>query len=126
MSAEVGGGGGGAGGGTIDVFPGTSSWGGGGGGGGWPYGSGGLGYDTTYAPHNGQNGQNAPSSVGTALGGAGHDAAYNGGNSGSTYASDGLESENAVYSDNGTAGDAIHGQSFIVWENIGTIYGATS
>ena len=26
----------------------------------------------------------------------------------------------------GTAGDAIHGQSFIVWENIGTIYGATS
>ncbi len=26
----------------------------------------------------------------------------------------------------GTAGDAIHGNSFIVWENIGTIYGATS
>jgi len=26
----------------------------------------------------------------------------------------------------GTAGDAIHGQSFIVWENTGTIYGATS
>jgi len=105
--------------------------GGGGGGGGWPYGSGGLGYDTTYAPHNGQNGQNAPSSVGTALGGAGYKPtpfiqAYDGGNSGSTYASDGLDSENAVYSNKGTAGDAIHGQSFIVWENIGTIYGATS
>jgi hypothetical protein len=50
----------------------TSTFGGGGGGGGWPYGAGGLGYDTGYyAPHNGQNGQNAPSSVGTSLGGAG-------------------------------------------------------
>jgi len=26
----------------------------------------------------------------------------------------------------GTAGDAIHGNSFIVWENTGTIYGAIS
>ncbi len=127
-----GGGGGGAGGGTIDFFPGTSSWGGGGGGGGWPYGSGGLGYDTTYAPHNGQNGQNAPSIIGVALGGAGYKpvplaAASNGGNSGSTYASDGLDSEDGgVFGNKGTAGDAIHGQSFIVWENIGTIYGATS
>jgi hypothetical protein len=55
-----GGGGGGTGGGTIDSNSGTSTFGGGGGGGGWPYGAGGLGYDTGYSPHNGQNGQNAP------------------------------------------------------------------
>lgn len=61
----------------------------------------------------------------------------NGGNGGSSYAQNGANGANGTNSSNdggsgaaqtggtgGTAGDAIHGQSFIVWENIGTIYGA--
>ncbi len=63
----------------------------------------------------------------------------NGGNGGSSYAQNGANGANGTNSSNdgvigaaqtgaagGTAGDAIHGNSFIVWENIGTIYGATS
>jgi len=119
----IAGGGGGGGGGTgIATLFGGALYGGGGGGGGWPHGAGGLGYVVGYAPYNGQNGQNAPNEIGVALGGAsGGGGATDGANSGSTYTSNGLD---VGITTGGTAGDAIHGNSFIVWENTGTIYGA--
>lgn len=121
----IAGGGGGGGGGTgVATFLGGASYGGGGGGGGWPYGAGGLGYVVGYAPSAGQNGENAPNEIGVALGGAsGGGGATDGANSGSTYTSNGLD---VGITTGGTAGDAIHGNSFIVWENTGTIYGAIS
>ena len=70
-------------------------------GGGGPHGDSGIGYYTGDGGGNGGNG-----------GDLGQDGA------------DGVSSYG--FTVGGTAGDAIHGQSFIVWENIGTIYGATS
>ncbi len=66
--------------------------------------------------------KSTPSPFGyTANGGKGGDLAQNGENGYNP-----LFPSSFTAGVGGTAGDAIHGQSFIVWENIGTIYGATS
>ena len=127
-----------------------------GGGGGWPFGGSGnstlsIIYPVTPLPV----AASAANDVTAGLGGIGATSLVmygenqensiqvivgNGGNGGSPYAQNGQVGASATVSvvdypmsivqqlgaNGGQAGDAIHGQSFIVWENIGTIYGATS
>ena len=129
----IGGGGGGGGGGSAGSYLFDEA---GGGGGGAAYGIGGLrgsvngvsnwpsedGNDANIdGIHGGNGGAFGSFNPLTLLAG-------NGGNGGD-LGQDGQDGQTAYQGNfglGGTAGDAIHGQSFIVWENIGTIYGATS
>jgi hypothetical protein len=122
------GGGGGGGGGGAGTYAFASA---GGGGGGASLGLGGLkgnvnGVDA-FSAQNGNNanadntnGGNGGASGGLITGGAGG----NGGDLGQAGTNGGDDSTHHNYGLGGAAGDAIHGNSFIVWENIGTIYGA--
>ena len=127
----IGGGGGGGGGGSAGSYLFDES---GGGGGGAALGIGGIRGNLDGVNHwPAQNGENAnPNNINGGDGGlsAGYGTliAGNGGNGGD-LGQDGQDGQTAYQGNfglGGTAGDAIHGQSFIVWENIGTIYGATS
>lgn len=137
---SVGSGGGGGGGTGYDNF----LFGvGGGGGGGFPWGNGGE-HGTEYAfgdvqviPQNGFNGTNLDSGNGGQGGRKSDDGDFgqggNGGKGGIAYAQIGSTGGVGVGEDfnfgglGGAAGDnAIVGNSFVTWQNIGTIYGATS
>ena len=124
----IGGGGGGGGGGAGTNALAEA----GGGGGGAAFGVGGLkGLFTGLSTWSAQDGADA--NTNHINGGAGGlfggylNVAGNGGNGGDLGQNGADGGDDATYHNfglGGTAGDAIHGNSFIVWENIGTIYGA--
>lgn len=135
-----GGGGGGGGAGWGDGSTGGNAvWGGGGGGGGrgWQLGVGNVWQDDGYSEHPGNSGQNATKAgygAGGArnssiIGGIEYDWAGKGGNGGD-YGSSGQTGENASSDPRGSpgtggaAGTAVQGDSNIVWDPAGVIYGS--
>lgn len=127
----IGGGGGGGGGGAGTNALAEA----GGGGGGAAFGVGGLkGLFTGLSTWSAQDGADANTNhinggAGGLFGGYLTNVAGNGGNGGDLGQNGADGGDDATYHNfglGGAAGDAIHGNSFIVWENIGTIYGGIS